>query len=384
MDKPKQFEKVFDRGERVRGLWKRGERFYAQVTTQDTEGNKAVRRVPLEGADTVAAARQELNKLIGKVTTYDPQTSTFAAAVAGYREWLNIQTSSGAIARSTVKSYLGATTKLENHFKQIPLNRITTVLVNEYRTTWQKNGLTNRTINVHMVVLHGILKFAKDEKALISTVPNFGIKPLKHEPEPKPLLKKHQVDLLIDTAAKFLRSGIPFSRLLRFLASSGMRIQEAQKMRWDWINWEMEQINLPGRFNGERITKSGKSRNLDFNQDLKPLLLEMKTEADAIAEKSAYLWPSPYKPETYCTYPAIVFWSVITEAAKTDPSLTTIFRKGNSFHLFRHYFISKCVMAGIDWMTVARWVGHQDGGVLIGKVYGHLDNDHGKRMAAKL
>jgi hypothetical protein len=29
-------------------------------------------------------------------------------------------------------------------------------------------------------------------------------------------------------------------------------------------------------------------------------------------------------------------------------------------------------------------VGHQDGGVLIGKVYGHLANEHKKAMAEKL
>jgi integrase len=44
------------------------------------------------------------------------------------------------------------------------------------------------------------------------------------------------------------------------------------------------------------------------------------------------------------------------------------------FHDCRHYFISMCVMSGIDFMTIAAWVGHKDGGVLIGKVYGHLGN----------
>lgn len=43
-----------------------------------------------------------------------------------------------------------------------------------------------------------------------------------------------------------------------------------------------------------------------------------------------------------------------------------------------------CVMAGIDYMTIAAWVGHKDGGVLIGKVYGHLANEHRQAMAAKL
>jgi hypothetical protein len=43
-----------------------------------------------------------------------------------------------------------------------------------------------------------------------------------------------------------------------------------------------------------------------------------------------------------------------------------------------------CVMSGIDYMTIARWVGHQDGGVLIGKVYGHLSNEHAQAQAARL
>ena len=35
-------------------------------------------------------------------------------------------------------------------------------------------------------------------------------------------------------------------------------------------------------------------------------------------------------------------------------------------------------------MTIAAWVGHKDGGVLIGKVYGHLADTHKKAMADKL
>ena len=37
-------------------------------------------------------------------------------------------------------------------------------------------------------------------------------------------------------------------------------------------------------------------------------------------------------------------------------------------------------MSGIDFMTIAKWVGHQDGGVLIGKVYGHLSNEQAQRV----
>lgn len=35
-------------------------------------------------------------------------------------------------------------------------------------------------------------------------------------------------------------------------------------------------------------------------------------------------------------------------------------------------------------MTIADWVGHKDGGVLIGKVYGHLSKDHKAETAKNL
>jgi integrase len=54
------------------------------------------------------------------------------------------------------------------------------------------------------------------------------------------------------------------------------------------------------------------------------------------------------------------------------------------FHDYRHFFISYCVMSGIDIMTIAKWVGHEDCGILIGKVYWHLSNEHAQRQAQRL
>jgi hypothetical protein len=41
-------------------------------------------------------------------------------------------------------------------------------------------------------------------------------------------------------------------------------------------------------------------------------------------------------------------------------------------------------MSGVDYMTIAKWLGHQDGGILVGKVYGHLSDEHQKNMARLL
>jgi len=42
------------------------------------------------------------------------------------------------------------------------------------------------------------------------------------------------------------------------------------------------------------------------------------------------------------------------------------------------------VMSRIDFKTIAEWLGHQDGGMLVGKVYGHLLPEHKQRMAERL
>jgi hypothetical protein len=41
-------------------------------------------------------------------------------------------------------------------------------------------------------------------------------------------------------------------------------------------------------------------------------------------------------------------------------------------------------MSGVDFPTVAIWVGHQDGGMLISTVYSHIANEHRKTSAAKV
>ena len=54
------YQKVKDERKRpIRGLWKRNDRYYAQLSLEDEEtGVKQVRRVPLEDVATVAQARQ--------------------------------------------------------------------------------------------------------------------------------------------------------------------------------------------------------------------------------------------------------------------------------------------------------------------------------------
>jgi integrase len=53
-------------------------------------------------------------------------------------------------------------------------------------------------------------------------------------------------------------------------------------------------------------------------------------------------------------------------------------------HDLRHLFITRCMESGVDIPTIARWVGHADGGALIMRTYSHLLKEHSQAMAAKL
>ncbi|MFM7103325.1 MAG: tyrosine-type recombinase/integrase [Verrucomicrobiota bacterium] len=114
-------------------------------------------------------------------------------------------------------------------------------------------------------------------------------------------------------------------------------------------------------------------RRVDFNPNLAQLLREMQARR---APDSQWLFPSPQRGEK--DLPARTFRESLRLACAA--AKVPLF----GFHDARHRFISSAVMAGIDFMTIASWVGHKDGGVLIGKVYGHLANDHKRRMADRL
>jgi integrase len=53
-------------------------------------------------------------------------------------------------------------------------------------------------------------------------------------------------------------------------------------------------------------------------------------------------------------------------------------------HSMRHFFCSNCLEAGVDFLTLSRWLGHSDGGVLVGKTYGHLRQEHSLAMAKRV
>jgi len=140
------------------------------------------------------------------------------------------------------------------------------------------------------------------------------------------------------------------------------------RIKWADVDFERERVTI----GADRLTKNWESRTVEFNSQLGALLREMHARR---APDCAWLFPSPQRGTR--DEHARSF----RESLKLARAAAALPRVG--FHDLRHYFCSVCVMAGIDFMTIATWLGHKDGGILVGKVYGHLLDEH-RQKAAKL
>lgn len=78
----------------------------------------------------------------------------------------------------------------------------------------------------------------------------------------------------------------------------------------------------------------------------------------------------------------------VLKVRKFNRSLKRACKKLGIFHLthhdLRHLFATRCIESGVDIPTVAKWLGHKDGGVLAMQTYGHLRDKHSANMAEKV
>src|ERR1017187_8235165 len=174
-----------------------------------------------------------------------------------------------------------------------------------------------------------------------------------HLPEPE------QFDLFVETIGD---AGAWCSRdcadLVRFLAYGGFRKTEAANITWNDCDFNSGRIRV-------RVTKNGSPRSVPMIPDMRQLLERLRTERrDEPAE-------TPVMKVRECQ-------KAMDRAAKIVgmPRIT--------HHDLRHLFATRCIESGVDIPTVSRWLGHQDGGALAMKVYGHLRDHHSVSMAQRV
>jgi integrase len=384
-----QFTKVLDGRKRpIRGLWKRNARFYAQLTVFDPiTGKNRVQRIPLtdkQGEPVITGAQavavMEALRTKRRDTGLDAQIR-HAPKFGDYADRYLDAISAGAGAKKH-RVIIGERAMLKQwrkHLGDIRLDQIRKAQVNDFIAKRLKTGRSPRTCNLNVIVLRNVIKRAIEDGFLPAN-PIAGLKPMKVTVRKRSLCSAADIDKIIAATAGTRRNDkdetVPvtqnaeqFADYIRFLQFTGAREQEALRVKWADVDSELGHVTI----GADGDTKNHKGRTVDFNPKLAALLEAMRQRR---APDSQWLFPSPQRGEK--DLPARSFRESLnlTRAAAGLPKF--------GFHDCRHHFISMAVMAGVDYMTIASWVGHQDGGVLIGKVYGHLANEHKKAMAEKL
>ena len=362
--KSRSFSPVLDSSKKpIRGLWKRGKIFYARITTTDSNGKRAQRRVPLN-AKTLVQAQAELEKIRQK-----PVVSTGQQYCPTWTKYWPIYISQIHHLKrpSTVDSEKLHCKHWAKFIGDIRLHLIRKSHLLNYRSEKLKAGWTGRTVNLSITVLSNVLNHAQDN-GLIEILPTAGIKPIRWKPKKRPLFTFEQIESICTAALENARNGQLLADYLRLMTRCGSRASETLRLKWSDVKWDKQQLII----GSDGLSKNHESRAVDFNTSLADLLTSMQTRGNG----SAWLLPAPRMSREDA--PAKSLKEAIYRARKIAGV------HGFGFHDCRHYFISHAVMSGIDYMTIAKWVGHKDGGVLIGRVYGHLNDEHAKRQARKL
>ena len=370
--RPGAYHKALDARKRpIRGLWMRDGRYYARLAIEDPQtGKKQVRRVPFQKARTVAEAQKELRRLLTERDKQDlpvlRRTPKFADYVKQYFDYYEqAKDSKRPRTLETERVHLRS---WEAHLGHVRLDLINPAMINAYIAARQGGGVTGRTVNLAVTILRNVLNRAIDD-GWIKSLPTQNLRPLKWTPRKRELFSLEQILDLCEAAPKVSKNGAQVVDYIKLLAFCGSRMSETFRLKWSDVDWTNRQLTI----GADGQSKNHKARVVDFNSKLEAHLKEMQTRK---APESDWIFPSPQRGEQ--DRAAKSFRETLL-AARREAKLPTF-----GFHDCRHYYISMCVMAGIDYMTIARWVGHQDGGILIGKVYGHLSDEHARKQAERL
>ena len=240
----------------------------------------------------------------------------------------------------------------------------------------RETGLLPQTVNYAVITLRCIFAMALED-GLVSEWPFARKMWLKKERKKRPHFTAMELEQLCSAALKCSRNGEQFVHYFKFMCYCGARASEALRVKWADVDFENRQLVI----GADGHTKNRRSRVVDFNDDLEALLMGM----NQCRRSDEWLFVSGQRGSE--GQRARSFRETLIKAREMvglgeKRKQATGYALGN--HDCRHFFISYAVMSGVDFPTIAAWVGHQDGGMLISKVYAHIHNEHFKASAAKI
>lgn len=324
-----------------KGIYKRGNVWWIRYKGVDGRMNFESTGSPkLREAQTLLTIRRNA-VLEGKAPEVKRIVNhTFREMSELYIEWMKVRHKSAEL-----KGYLIG--QLQETFANLPLRRITPMIVTQFQTKYLQLGLKNSSINKKVLLLKAMIVWAVKNGMVEQDISDKlkKVEMLKDDSKRLRFLSVEESQALVEACDSFFRP------IVIMALTTGMRKREILKLRWDKVDLEHGYILL-------EETKNGELREVPIIPELLKVLGELPRHGDC-----PYVFPNTDTMEPYSSADKLF------AKAKAKSGITN-FR----FHDLRHTYASHLVMSGIDLTTVMHLMGHKS--IKMTLRYAHLAPSH--------
>jgi integrase len=296
------------------------------------------------------------------------QGGTFAEAFTRFKKARKPHLAAGTF--SSYETYYAV--HMEKQLGARPLAAIDKGAIDDWVSGRLGEGLSTSTVKRMFEVLRAVLSFAVDAK-MVSGRPWKGVKLPKN-------VKVRDVRMLEDDeieAGLQATAGSPRRRAMVMLAlNAGLRIGEIMSMRWEWIDWRRCMIRVPAALEAAFVPKGKTEREIPLMENLRLELLRYmgattgsglifdgvnyKRWSRALRRKAAKILGKLRDPDNEAPLP-----------------VDLPFR----WHILRHTYVSRLVMAGVALRVVQKVAGHAS--IRTTELYSHLAPDAYQQITSR-
>ena len=342
-------------GERV-SIFLNGRVWYANWQEGPKQQRKSLRTRNHE------VARQKARTLEAELSGAVPrQTGTvdIAAAVQAYIDWQD----SNDRAPKTMLKYRDVLNRFATHCREAgvrPVHAITTQTVDEFGVRRRRDGMAAKTVYTELTIVRQWLNFAVSRR-MLAVSPVSGTKLVKPKPTPRDYWRQDKLDAIVDTAKG------PYKAAYLLMAETGMRVGEVIHLTHDDLTLDgpapVAHIRAKEVVAGAKPwrPKNGEERAVPLSPRAVAMLRSLPRRRRWVIDRmngTAATANLPANDRHILAYLKTVLAKLGLEGTN---------------HKFRHSFCTIAVLAGVDFFTLRRWVGHVDEEAL--KIYVHIADE---------
>ena len=351
-------------GERV-SIFLNGRVWYANWQEGPKQQRKSLRTRNHE------VARQKARTLEAELSGAVPrQTGTvdIAAAVQAYIDWQD----SNDRAPKTMLKYRDVLNRFATHCREAgvrPVHAITTQTVDEFGVRRRRDGMAAKTVYTELTIVRQWLNFAVSRR-MLAVSPVSGTKLVKPKPTPRDYWRQDKLDAIVDTAKG------PYKAAYLLMSETGMRVGEVIHLTHDDLTLDgpapVAHIRAKEVVAGAKPwrPKNGEERAVPLSPRAVAMLRSLPRRRRWLIDRMNGTAATANKPAN----DRHILAYLKTVLAKLGLEGTN--------HKFRHSFCTIAVLAGVDFFTLRRWVGHVDEEAL--KIYVHIADEQAQMTMRQL